>query len=275
MPELPEVETIRRALQNVMPGRIIEKVEVFSPAMREPFDPQLEKKLTGAKITGLRRRGRYLLADLDKKNVILMHFGMSGVIRIEKAGMVPRRKHEHLFLHLSGGLIYKFECTRRFSIFKLCSPQGKDNLPDECALLGVEPLSNDFTGTMLFSKAAKRKTPVKAFLMDNTVVTGIGNIYATETLFAAGISPKRPAGQLTADECCSIVQNAKRILQQAIQAGGSSISDFLHIDGSEGKFAVQLQVYGKSGSPCPRCGTNLTSCKISGRSSCFCPKCQI
>ena len=275
MPELPEVETIKKALQGIMPGRIIEKVEVFSPAMREPFDPGLGRKLTGKKIMQIRRRGRYLMADLDDQNIILMHLGMSGVIRIEEVGFCPRRKHEHLHLHLSGGLIYKFECTRRFSIFKCCSGSGTENLPEECRRLGAEPLSEEFTGGMLAEMAAGRKVPVKAFLMDNAIVTGIGNIYATETLFAARISPGRPAASLCEAEWGCIVKEAKRILEDAIRAGGSSISDFLHVDGSEGKFSQQLAVYGKAASPCPRCGTILTNLKIGGRSSYCCPKCQI
>lgn len=274
MPELPEAETIRRALQNILPGRRIESVEVFTPAMREPLLPLLTAELPGKCFTAIRRRGRYLLADLDDGRAALMHFGMSGVVRVEETGKIPRRKHEHLFIHLDGGLTFKFECTRRFSIFKLCSPAGDEKQPPELAQLGAEPLSEEFSAELLFTLSRNRKTPVKTFLMDNSVVTGIGNIYATETLYAAQIDPRRPAGKLRKAECSRLAAEAKRILLSAIEAGGSSISDFLHVDGSEGKFAQQLSAYGKCGTPCPRCGETFSSVKLGGRSSCFCPGCQ-
>ncbi|MBQ8754064.1 MAG: bifunctional DNA-formamidopyrimidine glycosylase/DNA-(apurinic or apyrimidinic site) lyase [Lentisphaeria bacterium] len=274
MPELPEAETIRKALEQILPGRRIENVEVFSPAMREPLTPLLSAGLPGRTFTGIRRRGRYLLADLDDGRAALMHFGMSGVVRVEETGKYPRRKHEHLFLHLSGGLTYKFECTRRFSIFKICTPTGRERIPQELAHLGTEPLSDAFCGKMLFALSRDRKTPVKNFIMDNRIVTGIGNIYATETLYAARISPQRCAGTLTEKECARITGEAKTILQRAIEAGGSSISDFLHVDGTEGKFAQELSAYGKCGTPCPRCGEIFSTVKIGGRSSCFCPGCQ-
>ena len=274
MPELPEAETIRYALQQLLPGREIESVEVFTPSMREPLTPLLTADLPGKRFTAIRRRGRYLLADLDDSRTLLMHFGMSGVVRVEETGQLPRRKHEHLFLNLSGGLTFKFECTRRFSICKVCTLCGTEKFPQELNHLGIEPLSEFFTGEKLFENSRKRKTPVKNFLMDNTVVTGIGNIYATETLYAAGIDPRRHAETLSRKECGRITSEAKRILLAAIEAGGSSISDFLHVDGSEGKFAQQLFAYGKCGMPCPRCGEKIVSVKIGGRSSCFCPVCQ-
>ena len=204
----------------------------------------------------------------------MMHFGMSGVVRVEERGCLPRRKHEHLFLHLSDGMTFKFECTRRFSLCKVCTPCGKDRLPPELEHLGVEPLTEEFSGESLYDASRGRKTQIKNFIMDNSVVTGIGNIYATETLFAAGIAPGRPAETLTLAECRKIAAEAKRILNSAILAGGSSISDFLRVDGTEGKFAQQLSAYGKCGTPCPRCGETFVSAKIGGRSSCFCPSCQ-
>lgn len=272
MPELPEAESIRRALDRVLPKRSITKVEIFSPAMREPLTPLLAAGLEGRVLGSVRRRGRYLTVALDDGRALLMHFGMSGIVRVEPPG-TPKRKHEHAFLHLSGNLIFKFECARRFSILKVCTP-GPDGWPPELAGLGVEPLTEGFNAEFLFRASRGRKTCVKNFIMDNRIVTGIGNIYATETLFAAGVSPLREADSLTRSECRNIVDRAKEILLRAIELGGSSISDFLNVDGTEGKFAQELSVYGKSGHPCPRCGTVLETVRLGGRSSCYCSGCQ-
>ncbi len=273
MPELPEAENIRRALQERLPGRRITRVEVFTPAMRTPLTPLLNADLEGAEFLAVRRRGRYLAAEITGDRAFLMHFGMSGVVRVEPAS-VPRRKHEHLFLHLDDGSVFRFECPRRFSLFELHAlPPGK-KFPAVLDKLGVEPLEKEFTASCMFKHAAGKKACVKVFLMDNAVVTGIGNIYATETLFASGIDPRRRAGEVELPEWRTIVRTAKKILARAIEAGGTTVSDFLNVDGSRGEFADELQVYGKAGLPCPRCGTVIESVTLGGRSSAFCPKCQ-
>ena len=272
MPELPEAETIGRALDKALAGKQIVKVQVFSPAMRTPLTPLLDAGLEGAAFLRVRRRGRYLLADLTGNRCFLMHFGMSGVVRVEPAS-VPKRKHEHLFIHLSDGNIFRFECTRRFSMFELheCAP---DAVPPVLSHLGVEPLSDDFTGGYFYEKCRKKSAPVKNLLMDNLIVTGIGNIYAAETLFASGIDPRRPGNKLTPDECGRIVENARRILRESIECGGTTISDFRHVDGSEGKFVVKLKIYGRTGQACPVCGSTIQSCQLGSRTSAFCPECQ-
>ena len=273
MPELPEAENIRRALQERLPDRRIVRVEVFTPAMRTPLTPLLSAKLEGARFLAVRRRGRYLAAEITGNRAFLMHFGMSGVVRVEPAS-VPRRKHEHLFLHLDDGNIFRFECPRRFSLFELHPlPPGK-KFPAALDELGVEPLEKGFTASYIFEHAAGKKVCVKVFLMDNAVVTGIGNIYATETLFASGVDPRRPAGEVTLPEWRRIVRNAKKILVRAIEAGGTTVFDFLNVDGSRGAFVDELQVYGKAGRPCPKCGTAIECVTLGGRSSAFCPKCQ-
>ena len=273
MPELPEAENIRRALQERLPGRRIVRVEVFTPAMRTPLLPLLDAKLEGAEFLAVRRRGRYLAAEITGDRAFLMHFGMSGVVRVEPAS-VPRRKHEHLFLHLDDGNIFRFECPRRFSLFELhILPPGK-KYPAVLEKLGVEPLEKGFTASYMFRRAAGKKVSVKVFLMDNAVVTGIGNIYATETLFASGIDPRRPACEVEMTEWRKIVRNAKKILARAVEAGGTTVSDFLNVDGSRGAYANELKIYGKAGSPCPKCGTIIESVTLGGRSSTFCPKCQ-
>lgn len=272
MPELPEAETIRRALDRALRGKKIVKTEIFSPAMRTSLLPLTEAELTGKTFTGVRRRGRYLLADISDGRVLLMHFGMSGVVRVEPAA-VPRRKHEHVFIHLSDGNIFRFECTRRFSILEIHSVNSS-GIPDCLEHLGMEPLDDEFCGETFFAACRNHTSPVKNLLMDNSIVTGIGNIYAAETLFAAGVDPRKPGKMLSLQECNAIVEHARKILRHSIECGGTTISDFRHVDGSEGKFAVNLQIYGREGKPCPVCGNIIESVKLGGRSSCFCRRCQ-
>lgn len=272
MPELPEAETIGRALNSALAGKTIVKVEVFTPAMRTSLVPLTTAGLEGLNFVQVRRRGRYLLADLSDSRALLMHFGMSGVVRVESAA-IPRRKHEHVFIHLSDGNIFRFECTRRFSMLEVCVPDSS-GIPAKLKDLGAEPLSDEFTGKGFFDACRKRNVPVKNLLMDNAIVTGIGNIYAAETLFASRVDPRKPGSKITLPECEKIVANAKKILLASIDRGGTTISDFRHVDGSEGKFVLDLQIYGKDGQPCPVCGSTITSVRIGGRSSCFCPECQ-
>lgn len=273
MPELPEAENICRALDRALRGRTITRVEVFTPAMRTSLLPLESAKLEGLRITGTRRRGRYVVADLSDGRALLMHFGMSGVVRVEGAE-IPRRKHEHVFLHLDDGRIFRFECTRRFSLLEVVSEFGADGWPAALSSLGAEPLSEKFDGAYLYSVSRRRKVAVKLLLMDNSVVTGIGNIYANEALFSAKVSPLRPAAELTRVECRRLVAAAKSILLRAIDAGGTTISDFLNVDGTEGKFVRELKIYGRAGQPCPVCGCGVESVRQGGRSSFYCPKCQ-
>ena len=273
MPELPEAENIGNALKRVLSGKTITAVEVFSPAMRSSLEPLKTAGLEGSIIQDVRRRGRYLIADLSDGRGLLMHFGMSGVVRVEPPE-IPRRKHEHIFIHLSDGKVFRFECTRRFSLLEVHELTAPGRMPEKLSSLGPEPFSDVLTGLYLMQKACGRTTPVKTFIMDNAIVTGIGNIYASETLFAARIHPARQAKKVTVEEWNLIIDHARSILKKAIAAGGSSISDFLNVDGSEGKFAQELKVYGRTGSPCPVCGTTIECIKTGGRSSCFCPECQ-
>lgn len=226
----------------------------------------------GRRFTDVRRRARYAVADLDDGRALTMHFGMSGVVRVEDAS-VPRRKHEHVFIHLDNGRIFRFEDPRRFGFLEVqrCAADG---WPECLAGIGVEPLSKNFTGAMLHEAAMKRKGPVKELIMNNAVVTGIGNIYAAETLFASGVSPLRPSNKLTRGECDALVANAKRILRTAIRWGGTTVSDFLNVDGSEGKFAQKLKMYGMEGRKCRTCGSMIEKVVIGGRASCYCPHCQ-
>ena len=270
MPELPEAESIARALDRALKRKKITKVEVFFPRLRTSLEPLKKAGLIGHSFLGCRRRARYAVADLDDGRALTMHFGMSGVVRVEDAKL-PRRKHEHVFIHLDDGRAFRFEDPRRFGFLEV-QKLGPDGWPECLAGSGVEPLSAKFTGRFLFEASRGRRKPVKEFLMDNAVVTGIGNIYAAETLFAAKVSPLRSAAELTRAECDLIVRHAKRILRLAIKWGGTTVSDFRNVDGSEGRFVQKLRMYGRKN--CPVCGAEIAKATQGGRTSWYCPRCQ-
>ena len=273
MPELPEAENIGRALKRTICGETITRVEVFTPAMRTSLLPLETAGLPGHRIVDVRRRARYLVAELDDGRGLLMHFGMSGVIRVE-GPEIPRRKHEHVFIHLSSGKIFRFECTRRFSLLEVHPGCGNGAFPAVLDKLGVEPLTDGFNGSMLFEALKNRRGCIKNAVMDNSIVVGIGNIYANETLFICGIDPRRSACEVTLNECNMIAQTARKVLERAIECGGTTISDFKNVDGSEGKFVQELQIYGKAGEKCPACQSVIESVRLGGRNSFYCPGCQ-
>lgn len=270
MPELPEAESITRALDRALKKRKITKVEVFFPKLRTSLEPLKKAGLEGLRFSGCRRRARYAVADLDDGRALTMHFGMSGVVRVEDS-KIPRRKHEHVIIALDDGKSFKFEDPRRFGFLEV-QQLGEDGWPKCLAGIGVEPLSAGFTGAFLYDASRNRKKTVKEFLMDNAVVTGIGNIYAAETLFASKVSPLRKADSLTRAECLAIVRNAKKILRRAIECGGTTVSDYRNVDGSEGRFATKLRIYGKSN--CPVCDSPTERPVLGGRTSWYCPACQ-
>lgn len=272
MPELPEAENICRALDRSLRDEIISKVEVFTPKMRTPLEPLLTASLEGRRVVKCVRRARYVLCHLDDNRAIVMHFGMSGVVRVEDI-TVPKRKHEHVFIHFESGKVFRFECTRRFSLLEVHELES-NGVPAILNSLGVEPLEDGYTPEYMLNAASGKKTAVKPFIMNNDIVVGIGNIYATETLFASKVHPERAANTLTLKEWQLIVENSRRILKRAIELGGSTISDFLNVDGSEGKFAQELSIYGKEGEKCPVCGSQIKAVKLGGRTSAFCPACQ-
>lgn len=270
MPELPEAESITRALDKALKRRKITRVEVYFPKLRTPLAPLKAAKLEGRSFVGCRRRARYAVADLDDGRALTMHFGMSGVVRVEDAKL-PRRKHEHVIIRLDDGKAFKFEDPRRFGFLEV-QKLGADGWPECLAGIGVEPLSPQFTGEFLFNASRGRKKAAKELIMDNAVVTGIGNIYAAETLFASGVRPQRRASELTRAECDRIVRNAKRILKLAIKWGGTTVSDYRNVDGSEGRFVQKLKMYGKAN--CPVCGAKIAKVTLGGRTSWYCPECQ-
>lgn len=270
MPELPEAETIARALGRAIVKRKIAKVRVFAPKLRTPLKPLCEAGLEGCAFVACRRRARYAVADLDDGRALVFHFGMSGTVRVEDKG-AARKKHDHVELTLDDGRVLRFNDPRRFGSVEVQN-LGADGWPESLASIGVEPLSEDFTGEVLFKASRGRKKAVKELLMDNAVVTGIGNIYAAETLFACAIRPDKPSSCLTKAQCEALAKEAKRILKLAIECGGTTVHDFKSVDGSEGKFVQKLKIYGQAA--CPNCGTKVAKVTLGGRTSWYCPKCQ-
>jgi formamidopyrimidine-DNA glycosylase len=287
MPELPEVETVRRGLAPVMEGERFAKVEVRRGDLRWPLPKGFAQKLNGKTVQGLGRRAKYLLADLSSGDVLLMHLGMSGSFRVGKASAPGTYYHEHskstthdhVVFHMSNGATVTFNDPRRFGSMKLVS---RAKLEDEPLLrsLGPEPLGNDFDAAMLAKACAGKKASLKAALSDQRVVAGLGNIYVCEALFRARLSPKRIASTIadrngTPNERAEkFVDAIKAVLKDAIEAGGSSLRDHRRADGSLGDFQHNFQVYDREGKPCTSCKGKIKRIVQGGRSTFYCPSCQ-
>ena len=269
MPELPEVETIRLGLTPHLEGRRITGVTLRRPDLRWPIPPEISQRLPGQVILGVRRRAKYLLLDLANGSALL-HLGMSGSLRVLDPDL-PAGKHDHVDITLDSGQLLRFNDPRRFGCL-LWQPLGETH--SLLGNLGPEPLSAAFQGEHLFRLSRKKRSPVKAFLMDQTVVVGVGNIYAAETLFRAGLDPGREAGQVSRQAYGRLAQAVKEILAQAIRAGGTTLRDFIHPDGKPGYFSQELFVYGREGEPCLRCGRLLSGNRLGQRATVWCGHCQ-
>lgn len=274
MPELPEVETVCRALLKHLPEKVIAEIEVKQPQLRNKVS---EKALNSAcrnrKIVNLRRRAKYILVDLDSDDALLLHLGMTGKFRIVHSGE-PFLKHEHIALNFTDGQSLRYEDPRRFGIFTSVKVPVQGGIPECLESLGPEPLSEDFNENYLFKATRKRVKPVKNFIMDNNIVVGVGNIYAAEALFRSRISPVRQAGTLKKKEALELSIRIKEVLKEAIKAGGTTISDFQTPDGNEGYFFRELAVYGREEEPCPACTSPIRRVVQAGRSTFYCRKCQ-
>lgn len=270
MPELPEVETTRRGIApHIIDCTILECV-LRTAKLRWPLDPSLCRLLPGQKIRSVERRAKYLLLNCDHGTIII-HLGMSGSLRIVPAG-TTEKKHDHVDLIFSNGQCLRLTDPRKFGAFIYT-----DSDPYQHKLLchlGPEPLTDTFNGASLHALSRDRKLTVKQFIMDQKTVVGVGNIYASEALFRAGIRPDRAAGRVSLKRYELLVQAIKEILTQAISAGGTTINDFIQADGKPGYFTQQLQVYGRGGAPCVTCGHPLHSQRLGQRSTFFCPSCQ-
>lgn len=279
MPELPEVETVRRGLAPHLEGHVIARAEARRPDLRWPLPPDLVQVLTGARVVALRRRSKYILAELQDRGSLLLHLGMSGrmVIEGETQGEFHRDpailpRHDHVVLWTDQGTRITFNDARRFGMVDLVAPDAVHPL---LAHLGPEPLEPGFSPEVLARAFAGRRTPVKAALLDQRIVAGLGNIYVSEALFRAGIDPRRLAGQIGGAEIAALVGHIRAVLEEAILAGGSSLRDHRQATGELGYFQHSFRVYDREGAPCPNgCGATIARIVQSGRSSYFCPQCQ-
>jgi len=270
MPELPEVETTRRAIAPYIEGKTVTGVLVRNAGLRWPIPAELTSTLPGQKIRSVDRRGKYLLVHCGRGTLIL-HLGMSGCLSVVPSTTAPG-KHDHLDIVLDDGLSLRFNDPRRFG-----TALWTDDDPLRhrlLARLGPEPLTDGFDGAYLFEKSRGRKMAVKQFIMDSHVVVGVGNIYANEALFRAGIHPERHVGELSRGDCSRLAEGIREVLRAAIAEGGTTIRDFRVGEEQTGYFAVQLKVYGRAGHPCPSCGNPLRQTRQGGRSTYFCDCCQ-
>lgn len=289
MPELPEVETVRRGLDPVMTGARLRLAEVNRPDLRWPFPERMAERLTGRRVERLRRRAKYLLVDLDGGESLLVHLGMSGrmVVTRDEAeesgdtlGVFVRphsapNRHDHVVLHLDNGMRVTFNDPRRFGSMDLL-PTAEEHAHKLLAALGPEPLGNEFHGGYLAERLAGKGTTIKAALLDQRIVAGLGNIYVCEALHIAGISPKRKAGQISRARLETLTTAIRETLGAAIEAGGSSLRDFRQADGELGYFQHGFRVYDRESTPCRQTGCTGAVVRIvqSGRSTFYCPQCQ-
>ncbi len=269
MPELPEVETTRRGVEPHCRGRVVTGVVVREPRLRWPVPEQLPVVLRGQTIEAVERRAKYLLFK-TKVGTLQVHLGMSGSLRVVNPKTDPGR-HDHVDLLLEGGVCLRYNDPRRFGSFLWVAPHECSPLLDH---LGPEPLSDDFHGELLYRRSRGRKGPIKNFIMDGKVVVGVGNIYANEALYLAGIRPQRAAGRVSLARYERLAANVKQVLTSAIEQGGTTLRDFVGGDGKPGYFAQQLHVYGRTGQPCKGCGGLLREVRLGQRSSVYCVTCQ-
>ena len=282
MPELPEVETVRRGLTPVMEGGVIARAEVNRPDLRWPFPPGMAERLTGARVLQLRRRSKYILADLDRGETLLIHLGMSGRMLIsgDPLGRFVHdhpapEKHDHVVFHMENGARITFNDPRRFGAMDMMPTEGAENHA-LLAALGPEPLGNGFHPEYLVRALKGRNTTMKAALLDQKIVAGLGNIYVCEALWRAKIHPARKAGRVSAARIGALVPIIRDVLTDAIAAGGSSLRDYRQADGELGYFQHSFDAYGREGLPCRRegCGGVITRVVQSARSTFYCPRCQ-
>jgi len=270
MPELPEVETSLRGISPLLTGRRILRLVARDRRLRWPLPESLDQAVAGRRITALRRRAKYLLLDLET-GTLLLHLGMSGSLRVLPADTAPG-PHDHVDLVLSDGHCLRLRDPRRFGSLHWAPPPVETH--PLLRHLGPEPLSAALDGPYLYERARGRSAAVKGFIMDSRIVVGVGNIYASESLFLAGIHPHRPAGRIGPARYQRLADSIKQVLEAAIQAGGTSLRDFVQEDGSPGYFAQRLRVYGRAGEPCPACGAPVRLRRIGQRSSFYCARCQ-
>ena len=269
MPELPEVETTRRGVEPFSRGFTVTSVTVREPRLRWPVPPDLGRQLQGRRVDNIRRRGKYLLFE-TRSGTLLVHLGMSGSLRVVSPGDSPAT-HDHIDIAFDNGSLLRYNDPRRFGAM-LWVERGETH--PLLAHLGPEPLAEEFDGALLYNLSRGRRAPVKSFIMDARIVVGVGNIYANEALFQAGIRPVRSAGRISRLRYERLAFEIKRVLTSAIEQGGTTLRDFVGGDGKPGYFAQQLSVYGRGGEPCRQCGRKLRESRVSQRNTVYCVACQ-
>lgn len=274
MPELPEVEVSRLGLLPFLEGQRVVAAVFRTPALRHPIPADLADRLTGLRVDAIARRGKYLLFDCESATGggwLILHLGMSGSLRLVPAG-TPPQKHDHVDLVFARTTL-RLRDPRRFGA--VVWHEGADIAHHPLiAVLGIEPLSPAFDGNWLFAQTRRRSSPIKPLLMDGHLVVGIGNIYASESLFLAGVSPLRAANRISLERYRLLVPAIRKTLETSIAAGGSSVRDYVHSDGGAGSFQLSCAVYDRHGQPCTRCGGAVRSLRQAGRTTFYCPRCQ-
>lgn len=273
MPELPEVETVRRSLLPHVVGRTIESIDVHQRQLRSPVDARRMRHLiVGRRVLDVRRRAKYLLFDFEGESILMVHLGMTG-----RLGIVPHERalelHDHICWQLDDGHQLRFNDARRFGMVTAFRSSSEATHP-RLRRLGLEPLGDDFTGERLHALTRSVRKPIKNYLMDGRRIAGVGNIYACEALYGARIRPTWPAGKLSIERCRHLVSAVRRTLLSAIEQGGTTIRNFENADGEAGYFAVRLRVYGRQGETCRRCRGCIRRIVQAGRSTFYCPGCQ-
>jgi len=273
MPELPEVETIRCQLEPLLNGRTISRAEVLDPLIVAPATPDsFKRRLRSITITALKRRGKYRLLDLDSKDPLVMHLRMTGILTyLHPPPSEEEKKHLRMLLHFDDGTGLAFHDTRRFGRAFILKPEENEQY---WSRFGPEPLEKGFDAAYLKKLLAGRSRPVKSLLLDQSMVAGIGNIYADEALYKAGIMPTRPAGGLSDEEIRRLTRSIRATLKKAIKLQGSSIDTYRDSMGRKGSFQETFQVHRRQGKPCPSCGTSVEKIRVGGRGTYFCPVCQ-
>ncbi|MEE9389166.1 MAG: bifunctional DNA-formamidopyrimidine glycosylase/DNA-(apurinic or apyrimidinic site) lyase [Paracoccaceae bacterium] len=275
MPELPEVETVRRGLEPAMAGQLIARADIRRPDLRWPFPPDMAARLTGKQVTNLRRRSKYILVDLSSGETLIIHLGMSGFMQVSGGPHPELLKHDHVVLDMATGARITFNDARRFGSMDIIATDRVET-HRLLASLGPEPLGNTFDDTYLTARLKNRNTPIKSALLDQRIVAGLGNIYVCEVLHRTGISPLIKSGKLSRRRVNSLIPAIRDVLNEAIAAGGSSLQDHRQTDGELGYFQHRFQVYDRENQPCtkPECTGNIQRIVQAGRSSFYCGTCQ-
>jgi formamidopyrimidine-DNA glycosylase len=273
VPELPEVETVRRRLEPVLVGRRLEHVDIDDSRLTRPEDPaEVAAELTGERVAALERRGKYLIVRFESSRILLIHLRMTGTLLHVSPGTKAAVSHQRAVVNLDDGSDVVYRDVRRFGTWLLVEPEGLD--PYLAERLGGEPLGRTFTTKSLAASLANRKAPVKAALLDQRTLAGLGNIYVDEALWRARIHPLKPARELEQDDVRALREGIKRALMMGIARQGATLTDYRQPDGSPGSMQNEFKVYGRLGEPCDRCGTPVEKTRVAGRGTWYCPSCQ-